>query len=191
VQPVPYDGDGLLAGHLTADALDRFVEVAGAHARFPLLSIELRHLGGALRRTRPEHGAADSFDADYLMFALGLVPTPELKAPVESQVQAVKDALAPWAAKRMYLNFAETHRDAATFWTEQAYHRLRRIKTAVDPGNVIRSNHAIEPRAATHGDGALPPARHGSRPPAAGTSHYPSREISPETGHARPADRIN
>ncbi|HTX07710.1 MAG TPA: BBE domain-containing protein, partial [Solirubrobacteraceae bacterium] len=45
----------------------------------------------------------------------------------------------------MYLNFAETQQDAATFWTEQAYHRLRRIKNAVDPDNLIRANHAIEP----------------------------------------------
>ncbi|HUA46911.1 MAG TPA: BBE domain-containing protein, partial [Solirubrobacteraceae bacterium] len=61
----------------------------------------------------------------------------------------------------MYLNFAETQQDAATFWTEQAYHRLRRIKNAVDPDNLIRANHAIEPRAVArddgHGTGALPP----------------------------------
>ena len=43
------------------------------------------------------------------------------------------------------LNFAETPREAATFWTEQAYHRLRRIKAAVDPENVIRANHPIPP----------------------------------------------
>jgi hypothetical protein len=167
-QPVPYDGDGLTVEHLPPDALDTFVEVAGVHAQFPLLSIELRHLGGALRRTRPGHGALDSIDADYLMFALGMVPAPQLEAPVRTQVQAVKAALAPQAAKQMYLNYAETHRDAATFWTEQAYHRLRRIKAAVDPDNVIRSNHPIEPRAVAHGDsdGALPSARYGSRPPA-------------------------
>jgi FAD/FMN-containing dehydrogenase len=45
----------------------------------------------------------------------------------------------------MYLNFAETPREAATFWTGQAYHRLRRIKAAVDPENVIRANHPIPP----------------------------------------------
>jgi hypothetical protein len=45
----------------------------------------------------------------------------------------------------MYLNFAETPREAATFWTEQAYHRLRRIKAAVDPQNIIRANHPIPP----------------------------------------------
>jgi hypothetical protein len=163
-QPVPYDGDGLMVEHLPSDGVDALVEVAGAHADFPLLSVELRHLGGELRRTRPDHGALGSLDADYLMFAIGMVPAPELEAPVRTQVQAVKDSLAPWAARHMYLNFAETQRDAATFFTEQAYHRLRRIKTAIDLHNVIRSNHPIPPRAVAHGngDGALPSARYGS-----------------------------
>ena len=142
-QPVPAAGDGLMVDHLSADALDAFVEVAGAHAQFPLVSIELRHLGGELRRTRPEHGALASIDADYAMGAVGIVPAPELEPPVRAQVQAVKAALAPWAARQMYLGFAETQQDTATFWTEQAYHRLRRIKTAVDPDDLIRSNHPI------------------------------------------------
>jgi FAD binding domain len=34
-QPVPADGDGLLVDRLTPDALDAFVEVAGAHAQAP------------------------------------------------------------------------------------------------------------------------------------------------------------
>ena len=51
----------------------------------------------------------------------------------------------PWAARHMYLNFAETTREAHTFWSEQAYHRLRRIKAAVDPGEMIRSNHPVAP----------------------------------------------
>jgi FAD/FMN-containing dehydrogenase len=82
------------------------------------------------------------------MSAVGMVPAPELETPVRAQVQAVKDALAPWAARPMYLNFAETQQDTASFWTEQAYQRLRRVKTAIDPDNIIRSNHAIPPAAA-------------------------------------------
>jgi hypothetical protein len=144
-QPVPAIGDGLLLNNLPADGLDSFVKVAGAGAQFPLLSIELRHLGGELRRPRPQNGAIASIDGDYLMFAAALLPAPELEAPADAQVQAVKDALAPWAARQMYLNFAETRQDVARFWTEQAYHRLRRIKTAVDPDDVIRSNHSIPP----------------------------------------------
>jgi len=153
-QPVPVAGDGLLVDHLTADALDAFVEVAGANARFPLLTVELRHLGGELRRPRPEHGALGSIDGDYLMFAASMVPKPELEAPVRTQVQAVKAALAPWAARQMYLNFAETQPDPSTFWTEQAYHRLRRIKAAVDPDDLIRSNHPIPPAVASRRGGA-------------------------------------
>ena len=144
-QPVPVAGDGVLVDRLPAEALDAFVEVAGAGAQFPLLSVELRHLGGELLRPRPEHGALSSIDAQYAMYAAGMVPAPELEAPVRAQVQAVKDAIAPWTARHMNLNFAETPREAATFWTEQAYHRLRRIKAAVDPENIIRANHPIPP----------------------------------------------
>jgi FAD/FMN-containing dehydrogenase len=52
---------------------------------------------------------------------------------------------APWAARQTYLNFAETRRDPASFWSPHAYHRLRRIKAAVDPHNLIRANHPIPP----------------------------------------------
>jgi hypothetical protein len=45
----------------------------------------------------------------------------------------------------MYLNFAETQGARARFWTEHAYQRLRRIKAAVDPGDMIRANHPVPP----------------------------------------------
>ena len=72
-----------------------------------------------------------------------MVPAPELEAPTRAQVHAVKAALAPWTASQMYLNFADTQREAASFWPEHAYRRLRRIKAAVDPDDLIRSNHPI------------------------------------------------
>jgi UDP-N-acetylenolpyruvoylglucosamine reductase len=144
-QPGPVVGDGVLVDGLPAEAVDAFVEVAGAGAQFALTSVELRHLGGELRRKRPGQGALSSLDAEFAMYAVGVVPAPELEAPTRAQVQAVEDAIAPWSARQTYLNLAETPRDAATFWTEQAYDRLRRIKAAVDPDNVIRANHPILP----------------------------------------------
>jgi hypothetical protein len=57
-QPVPVAADGLMVDQLPADALDAFVEAAGANAQLPLVSIELRQLGGELRRPRPEHGGS-------------------------------------------------------------------------------------------------------------------------------------
>jgi hypothetical protein len=141
--PVPGFGDGLMIAELPAQAVDVFVDVAGENAEFPLLTVELRHLGGALGRPHRTHGALSSIDARYSLFAAGMVPVPELEAPVRAQVQAVKTALGPWAASHMYLNFAETQGDPARFWTQQAYHRLRRIKAAVDQDDLMRSNHAV------------------------------------------------
>ncbi len=73
----------------------------------------------------------------------GSYPRPSSRHPCAPKCRAVKAALRPWAARQMYLGFAETQQDTATFWTEQAYHRLRRIKTADDPDDLIRSNHPI------------------------------------------------
>ena len=143
-RPVPGAGDGLLLDRLPSEAVDAITAVAGAGAAIPLLSVELRHLGGELARPRPENGALASVDAEYVLYAVGMTPVPELVEPVMAQVEAVKRALSPWAARQMYLNFAETH-SAAPFWTEQAYRRLRRIKAAVDPADLIRANHPIPP----------------------------------------------
>ena len=144
-QPVPGAGDGLLLDRVPAEAIDAFTAAAGASAAFPLVSVELRHLGGEMARPRPGSGALSSVDAEYALFAVGMAPAPELMAAVRAQIEVVKDALAPWAARQMYLNFTETRHPAASFWTEQAYHRLRRIKATVDPGDLIRANHPIPP----------------------------------------------
>jgi len=45
----------------------------------------------------------------------------------------------------MYLNLADTPRDPRSFWTAEAYERLRRVKAAVDPDDIIRSNHPVPP----------------------------------------------
>jgi hypothetical protein len=141
--PVPANGDGLLLDSLPARAIDEVLDVAGPGASSPLLAVELRHLGGELRRTRPQSGALAAVDADYLIFGGGLAPTPAMASAITTRVAEVKSALAPWAARQMYLNFAETSRDPASFWSAPAYDRLRRIKAVVDPGNIIRSNHPI------------------------------------------------
>lgn len=142
-EPAPGAGDGLMIDRLPGDAIDAFTAVAGPGAAFPLLSAEVRHLGGEFARPRPGNGALASIDAQYVLYAVGMTPVPELVAPVTAQVEAVKRALAPWAAGQMYLNFAETQRPAAPFWTAPASQRLRQIKADIDPGDVIRSNHPV------------------------------------------------
>jgi FAD/FMN-containing dehydrogenase len=153
--PVPVVADGLLLASLPADAVDAILRAAGPGTGPLRPVVELRHIGGEMSRARPHSGAQAAFDADYL-FGTGLpAATPEAAAAAESAVAAVTAAVAPWAADRTYLNISESRRDPAGFWTPQAYDRLRRIKAAVDPNDLIRSNHPIPPALTP---GLVPPA---------------------------------
>jgi FAD binding domain-containing protein/berberine-like enzyme len=140
-RPAPVVGDGLMLAELPVEALDTFIDVAGAGGGHQLAVIELRQLEGELGRARPENGALASIPAKYTLIAGGFA-LPELES-LTRQIEAITHALAPWAAPYMYLNFADTRRDPASFWEAQAYQRLRRIKSAVDPADLIRSNHPI------------------------------------------------
>jgi hypothetical protein len=144
-RPVPSAGDGLLLGSLPPKAIDEAIRVAGAGPPSPLLAVELRHIGGEMKRARRGSGALAAIDAEYALFAVGMAPTPAAGAAVGAAVQAVKSAMSPWAARQMYLNLADTARDPRSFWTAEAYERLRRVKAAVDPDDIIRSNHPVPP----------------------------------------------
>jgi hypothetical protein len=133
-------GDGAMLADFREDAVDALVTTTVGS---PLLSVEVRHLGGAIGRPSPEHGALSHFDDEYLMFAVGIAPTPEAQTAVAGAVGRLTAALEPWTATQMYSNFAETKRANRSFHTEAAHHRLKRIKAAVDPANLIRSNHEI------------------------------------------------
>ena len=71
--PVPYTGDGMLLDDLDIRAVERFVELAGPDSGSQLVSAEIRHVGGALRRSQPGHGALATLDAEYMTFGVGMV----------------------------------------------------------------------------------------------------------------------
>jgi hypothetical protein len=142
--PVPGTGDGMLLQELPPEAVDEIIQTSGAPSSSPLVSLEVRHLGGELGRAHLGNGALAAVDAGYAVYAVGIAPGPEAAAQVRAQVELVLSALRPWAAGQTYLNFAETRRDPQTLWTESAHHRLRRVKMAVDPDNMIRSNHPVQ-----------------------------------------------
>jgi FAD binding domain len=141
--PVPARGDGTLLRTLPTEAIDELVRTTGATSSAPLVSLEVRQLGGELGRARPESGAFAAVDAEYALYAVGMAPAPAAAAAVAAHLDDLRDAMSPWAAERTYLNFSEIRRDPRTFWAEQAYHRLLRIKATVDPTDLIRSNHPL------------------------------------------------
>jgi hypothetical protein len=144
-QPTPGVGDGLLLDTLPAAAVDRLIGLAGPGADNVPNLVEIRHIGGQMRRRRPGAGALPAIDAGYVLLGGSAVTDPQLAAEMFRGVHAIATAMTPWAARQMYLNFAETRRDPASFWDPQAYSRLRQIKTAVDPEDRIQSNHPVPP----------------------------------------------
>lgn len=144
-QPVQFAGDAMTLDTLPPTAIDHLIQLAGADADTSLWVVELRHLGGEIRRARPTNGALGRIDAEYLLFAGSGVSGPESIAHVMADFHELQAVMAPWAAHQMYLNFAETSDDPAHFWSPNSYARLRQIKAEVDPENRIRANHPVPP----------------------------------------------
>jgi FAD/FMN-containing dehydrogenase len=142
-QPVPGAGDGMLLEDFPEEAIDAMVGAAGSGSGSPLLSVEVRHLGGALRRAEAEHGALASIEAEFAMYGVGMAMTPEMGAAVKAHVEVVQSALSKWDAGRDYLNFTERRERAERFYGELTHRRLQAVKSEVDPEDVFRSNHPI------------------------------------------------
>src|SRR5262245_3587300 len=140
-EPVPGVGDGMFLDALPAEAVDAVVETGVP----PLLSLEIRHLGGELARPSHEHGAVGSVDSPFAVFAVGFAPTPEIGQAVDQAVDRAKDALSRWESSRTYFNFAERRVGAERLYLTETYRRLRRVKTAYDAGELFVANHPIPP----------------------------------------------
>ena len=144
-QPVPGAGDGLNLIDVTPETIDAVVAVAGPGSGSPLLSLELRQLGGAISEPSPEHGAVGTIDAGFALFAVGMAANAEMKELVESRVAALKAALTPWTAERGYFNFADGPKDGESFYPPGTYRGLQWVKAAYDPAELFRASHPIRP----------------------------------------------
>jgi FAD binding domain len=143
--PVPGAGDGVLLDAFSTEGIDALLEVAGpeSESAWALLSVEIRHLGGALARKVPGQGAVGALDAPFGLYAVGMAPHAAAKAVVLDQVARVHAALAPWASERTFLNFTERRADGRSVYGELAHRRLREIRERYDPDRMIAVAHGV------------------------------------------------
>ena len=142
-QPVPGLSDHRLLNEAPAEAIEKFVEVSGPGSGSPLLFTELRQMGGAYARAPEDCGAMGSIDAQFLLFAIGLAMDPEMGAAAEAHTGKVCEAMDDWASSRCYLNFVEREGESSVGFSDEAYARLREVKSQVDPDRLFQSNHDI------------------------------------------------
>jgi UDP-N-acetylenolpyruvoylglucosamine reductase len=141
-EPVPYAGYGMLLDELPGAAIDALLAAIGPDSDSKLLSVELRHDGGAMAEGDPSHGAMDTLPGEFLMFGVGIVPEPAAKAPTLEWLAAMREAMAPWDAGR-YLNFADEPEDIGVAFPPATVERLRAAKSKYDPENLFHASHPV------------------------------------------------
>jgi FAD/FMN-containing dehydrogenase len=142
--PVPYLGEHLVLGELPASAIDAVVATAGPGSGSTLVSVEIRHLGGAFGRDGEGHGALGKLPGEYMYFGIGMVLDEASAVATQEDLHRITGSLRAHRSGS-YFNFEEETTDPAAFYGEDTYRRLREVKAAVDPDELIRANHAIPP----------------------------------------------
>ncbi|RZU66921.1 FAD/FMN-containing dehydrogenase [Microterricola gilva] len=141
--PVPAVGDGINLEELPRAAIDAVLTLAGPDAASPLLAVDIRHVGGQLAIPAPDGGAVNSMPGRYLLYAVGMTPTPEAAAVVLAAAQAVLEAVAPWRSATDYINFREVRTAPEQLYRTDTLARLRAAKLSYDPNDTIRSAHPL------------------------------------------------
>ncbi|MCP2331359.1 FAD-binding oxidoreductase [Actinoalloteichus caeruleus] len=154
-EPMGYQTTNLFLDGLPDQALSGVLDRVGPGAPSPQV-LEIRHLGGALRRPPAEANCVSHRDAEYLLGLTRRTPpdaTPEQAAALRAPHAEVRAALRPWSTGASYLNFldgdgADTERVRSAY-TPENYRRLADTKARWDPRNLFRHNRNVPPTAPT------------------------------------------
>jgi hypothetical protein len=148
--PIPYFDRTTTLSEFSAETLDALVEFAGPDSTNPLLSVEIRALGGALDREPAVPNAVPTRGVPYVMFGFG-VGAPDQADELRGWLDRMVRTFAPWSSDdRRMVNFlskeeAVTPEQVRLAYGPERYDRLARIKRRVDPDNMFRMNHNIRP----------------------------------------------
>lgn len=141
--PVPFAMSGQLLDDLPAAAIERLIEAAGPDSGSPLLSLELRLLGGALMQAPPDAGALGRLDQRFLTLGVGMIMDPAMASPIKASLDTIDDALEPWDSGVKYANFVDVPIDTRTCYPSETFERLQEVKAQYDRDDLFRANHAI------------------------------------------------
>jgi hypothetical protein len=140
-----------LLGELSPESINKLVELAGVESESPLIMLELRQLGGALARPPADLSPIGRRDSRFIMFGLGISPTPEATPEVAQRLQGhlarVAEEMRPYQTGATYVNFLGlgdwTPGRTQTSYSPEDWERLVELKDRYDPTNLFRFNRNI------------------------------------------------
>src|SRR5215208_6179549 len=145
-----------LLGELSPESIDKLVELAGVESKSPLVTLELRQLGGALSRPPADLSPIGRRDSRFIMYGLGFSPTPDATPEVAQRLREhlayVAEEMRPYEAGATFVNFLvvgdwDLERTRACYSPED-WERLVELKDRYDPNNLFRFNRNIPPSSA-------------------------------------------
>lgn len=141
--PVAAAGWHTLLADLPARAIDDVVEMVGPGSGSPLLTFELRHLGGALASPAPGHGALGAISGSFSAFGAGVTPDQSAAGAVRDHFQTLQSGLGEYESGYLFPNFTLEAVEPTRFFDPDTLARLRRVRSECDPDGMIVSKHAI------------------------------------------------
>jgi FAD/FMN-containing dehydrogenase len=142
--PVPNIGDHRLLGEIPHEAIDVFAALTDAESGSPLITAEIRHLGGALGAEPDGHGALGSVPGAFMVFGAGMVVDEASAGAVRSHLDKLVSAFEPYDSGRVYTNFVDRPTATSAAFDDDTYARLRDIKAERDPENLFRVSRTID-----------------------------------------------
>jgi hypothetical protein len=124
-----WTGHDLLSG-LQDAAIDALVDLG--HRETPLLSTELRQLGGAFARPAEAGGVFDRVTEPFLLQALAITPAPGVLEAATAHHEALRAELRELITGRCAPTFLDAN-DGRTSGDESARQRLEEVRRAADP----------------------------------------------------------
>jgi hypothetical protein len=137
-----------LLSDLSPGAADAIVGVAGAGSGSPLLSVEIRQLGGALARTPKHLSPMGRGDARFSLNAIGATFTPEMAGGVKAHMARLVEATRQYQTGETFLNFMEvnpTDDRVRAAYPPEDWERLVELKDRRDPHNLFCFNRNVPP----------------------------------------------
>lgn len=144
VGPVHSVADHLLLDEIGRDGVTEFLRVAGEGSGSPLLTAELRHLGGALADGDPAGGVLDRVDARFAYTGFGSAADPVAAEAADEHHAAVRVALSPWDVGTTMPSMVGTRTQPQGHLDERGAELAGRVRARVDPdglfaGDVVTS----------------------------------------------------
>ncbi len=134
-------GAGISRGELLTTMDDQTAKALLAEPVDPLMSVQVRHLGGAL--TRPSDSPHGPLTEPYALYLFGVPTSPESRAAIRARQRDLVQGLAPAISGRKPYTFLTPGETAADAFAPDALARLRAVKHGHDPHHTIRSNYPV------------------------------------------------